>query len=88
MARYIFVDVADSGGFTVRVLSGLRSDTTRHFDNRAEARRYANGKLGRQGCILDTTDMTPEQLATHRARAARNADLLARFNKQEEQKRK
>ncbi len=81
MARHICLDRADRDGFTVRILTGLRGDKTHEFADRDEARRFATSKLGRQGFLIDTTDMTPEQLATHKDRARKTADLVEAIGK-------
>jgi hypothetical protein len=75
MARHIYVDRAGGGGFTVRVLTGVRGDKTHRFTDRDEARRFATSKLGCQGFVMDTTDMTAEQLAAHSERERKLKDL-------------
>lgn len=77
MARHIYVDRADAGGFTVRILSGARGDRTHKFTDRSEALASAESKMGRSGMIADTTLMTDEQLKAHQAREARARALLA-----------
>jgi len=77
MARHIYVDRADAGGFTVRILSGARGDRTHKFTDRSEALAFADSKMGRAGMIADTTLMTDEQLKAHRAREAHARALLA-----------
>ena len=42
MSRHIYLDRAEQGGgFTVRILSGVRGDRTRRFTDRAEALAFA-----------------------------------------------
>ena len=77
MARHIYVDRADEGGFTVRILTGVHGDKTHKFTDRDEARRFATSKLGRQGFVRDTTDMTPEQLVAHVDRERKLVDQAA-----------
>ena len=90
MARHIYVDRADRDGFTVRILAGLRGDRTHEFADRDEARQFATSKLGRQGILIDTTDVTPEQLAIHKDRERKMADLVEAIGKtaQTEKRRK
>ena len=76
MTRHIYLDRAEGGGFTVRVLSGLRGDRTYAFVEHAQAAAFADRKMGRNGMVLDTTTMTQAQLAEHRAREARAEALL------------
>ena len=76
MTRHVYLDRAENGGFTVRVLSGARSDRTHVFTERAEAVAFARARMGRAGTVLDMTTMTEEQLAEHRAREARTRALL------------
>ena len=76
MTRHVYLDRAEDGGFTVRVLSGVRGDRTHVFAERAEAVAFAQARMGRAGTMLDTTMMTEEQLAEHRAREARTRALL------------
>lgn len=77
MARHIYVDRAEKGGFTVRILTRVRADKTHKFTDRDEARRFATSKLGRQGFVMDTTDRTPEQLAAHKDRERKLVDQAA-----------
>ena len=79
MTRHVYLDRAEDGGFTVRVLSGARGDRTIAFTERAEAVAFAQAKMGRNGTILDTTTMTAKQLAEHRAREARTRAALQRL---------
>lgn len=76
MTRHVYLDRAEDGGFTVRVLSGARGDRTFAFTERAEAVAFAQAKMGRGETILDTTTMTEKQPAEHRAREARTSALL------------
>lgn len=77
MARHIYLDRTEDGGFTVRILSGARGDRTHGFADRAEALAFAVSGMGRTGMIADTTLMSHEQLKAHRAREARARALLA-----------
>ena len=76
MTRHAYLDRAEDGGFTVRVLSGARGDRSYAFTERAKAVAFAQARMGRAGTMLDTTTMTEEQLAEHRAREARTGALL------------
>lgn len=79
MTRHLYLDHAEDGGFTVRVLSGARGDHTFAFTEHAEAVAFAQAKMGRSGTILDTTTMTAEQLAEHHAREARTRAALRKL---------
>ena len=77
MSRHIYLDRAEQGGgFTVRILSGMRGDRTRRFTDRTEALAFAESQMGRTGMIADTTLLTDEQLEQHRAREARARALI------------
>ena len=78
MARHIYLDRADDGGFIVRILSGECGDRIQRFTDRAKALAFAQRRMGRTGVIADTTLMTDEQLKAHRAREARTRALLNR----------
>jgi hypothetical protein len=76
----IYLD-RDGDRFKVRVMTGMYGDKTRHFDTYEEANTFAFSKMGkRSGCIIDSTKMTPEQLAAKHARDARTAEFLAAFD--------
>ena len=75
----IYIDRAEDGRISVRVMTGIVGDRITMFANRAEAERFAESKMGRRGMIQSTLDMTPEQLAAHRAREARTAALMAKI---------
>ena len=53
--RSIYLDKTDDGKFSVRILSGIVGDKTKIFDTYGEAEAFALSKLGRAGCIIDTT---------------------------------
>ena len=76
MTRHVYPDRAENGGFAVRVLSGTRGDRIHVFTERAEAEAFARARMGLAGTVPDTTTMTEEQLAEHRAREARTRALL------------
>jgi len=78
MTRHIYLDRAEGGGFTVRVLSGLRGDRTYAFAEHAQGAAFAERKMGRARVLLDTTTITQAQLAEHRAREAHTAALLTK----------
>ncbi|MDE1905141.1 MAG: hypothetical protein KGH75_01640 [Rhodospirillales bacterium] len=46
------------------------------FADRDEAIAFAESKMGRTGMVVDTTLMSPEQLAEHKAREARTDAIL------------
>lgn len=81
MSRHIYLDCAEGGGFTVRILSGMRGDRTRRFTDQVEALAFAERQMGRTGIIADTTLMTAEQLKEHRAREARTRALIDKLEK-------
>ena len=82
MSRRICLDRAEQGGgFTVRILSGVRGDRTRRFADRAEALAFAESQMGRTGMIADTTLLTDEQLEQHRAREVRVRALNDKLEK-------
>lgn len=73
----IYLDRTDDNQFSVRVFAGLSKPKTSIFPDYEQANSFALSKLGkRSGMVLDTTKMTVEQLAAHRAREARVAELL------------
>jgi hypothetical protein len=78
--RHISIDRTDDGRFKVRILSGIKGDKTSVFDEHSEANGFAISKLGRAGMIVDTTTMTSEQLAAHRARGAALRESLGRHS--------
>lgn len=69
--RCIYVDRMDDGRISVRVAAGLSKPKAKYFADRDEAIRFAESKMGRKGVVVDTTLMTPEQLAAHMEREAR-----------------
>lgn len=69
--RHITLDRTSDGRFSVRVLSGAKGDATKVFATYGEADAFAMSKMGRAGMVIDTTTMTAEQLAKHRARSKR-----------------
>ncbi len=60
---HIYLDRTRDGRITVRVLNGTPSETTEIFADRAEAEAFAMSRMGRQGVIVSSLDMTPEQIA-------------------------
>lgn len=77
---YVYIDrigAHDAVRVQVSWFAGAAPKKSKTFDCRGEAEQFAIRKMGRSGCILSTLDMTPEQLADHRAREARAAALLA-----------
>lgn len=81
--RCIYVDRTDDGRITVRVCSGIREDKTRIFDDRGAAIAFAEGQMGRRGVVVDTTLMTPEQLAAHKEREARARQVIREMDETE-----
>lgn len=69
--RCIYVDRMDDGRISVRVAAGLSKPKVKYFADRDEAIRFAESKIGRKGVVVDTTLMTPEQLAAHKEREVR-----------------
>lgn len=75
---HVYIDRTEEGRISVRVMTGLRGDKTTTFDDRAEAERFAEAKMGkRNGMVVSTLDMTSDQMAEHKARKARIDALLA-----------
>lgn len=79
---YVYLDETKDGVYSVRVLSGLRGDKRKDFDDLKEARAYALKKMGRRGMVVDTTAMTPEQLKAHKEREARQQAALEALAKE------
>lgn len=77
---YVYLDRTEAGLFSVRVARGLSPMKTKIFENYAEADAFALSKMGRAGCVVDTTRMTPEQLAAHHERERRAAAVLAEMS--------
>lgn len=65
----------DDGHISVRVAAGISKPKTKLFEDRDEAIRFAESRMGRKGVVVDTTLMSPEQLAAHKARDARAAAM-------------
>lgn len=74
--RCIYVDRMDDGRISVRIAFGFSKPKARYFTDRNEAIHFAESKMGRRGMVVDTTLMTPKQLAAHKEREARAAALL------------
>lgn len=77
--RCVYLDRADAGHFTVRTVAGISTDRTKPFANYEDAAAYAEKQMGRKGMVIDTTKMTAEQLAAHKAREARARALLTEW---------
>lgn len=74
----VYLDRTDDGNFSVRVMTGAYGDKTKTFATHADAEAFAIAKMGkRHGMILDTTSLTPEQLAAHREKQERIRKLAA-----------
>jgi hypothetical protein len=82
--RCIYVDRTDDGKISVRVAAGISTPKTKIFGDRDEAIRFAESHMGRKGMVVDTTLMSPEQLAAHQLREARAAALLEEMQKERE----
>ena len=74
--RYIYVDRMDDGHVSVRVAAAISKPKTKPFEDRGETIRFAASSMGRKGVVVDTTLMSPEQLAAHKAREARVAAAI------------
>ena len=74
--KFIYLDRAGECDFRVswHTASGKKS---RLFDSRDAAEGFAVSKMGKTGAIISTLDMTPEELAAHKARDARFRAALA-----------
>lgn len=64
--------------------AGISMPKTKIFGDRDEAIRFAKSRMGRKGMIVDTTLMSPEQLAAHKLREARATALLEEMQKEQE----
>lgn len=56
--------------------AGISKPKTKLFEDRGEAIRFAESRMGRTGVVVDTTLLSPEQLAAHKAREARAAAMI------------
>ena len=74
--RCIYVDRMDDGRISVRVAAGISKAKTKLFQDRDEAIRFAESRMGRKGMVIDTTLMSAEQLAAHKTREARAAAVI------------
>ena len=74
--RYIYVDRTDDGHIRVRMAAGISKPKTKLLEDRDEAIRCAESNMGGKGVVVDTTLMSPEQLAAHKAREARVAAAI------------
>lgn len=72
----VYID-RDGDQFAVRVMTGIAGDKTTRFPEHVQAVAFAEQKMGRRGMILDSSQMTAEQLAAHRERQARIAAFKA-----------
>lgn len=72
---HLQMDREDDGKIAVswHTINGRK---VRRFADRKEAETYAIAKMGKTGSIIDTLDMTPEQLAEQKAREARARALM------------
>lgn len=76
---HVFIDRTDAGRFAVRVITGIAGDRTTEFETHGQAEAFALAKMGkRNGSIVDTTRMSPAQLAAHQAHQARIRALAER----------
>lgn len=75
MARHIYLDHAEDGGFAVRILGGTCGDRTWRFDTHAKALAFTSKRMGRGDFVLDATAMSAEQLHHHRLHLARLREL-------------
>jgi len=66
----------DDGRISVRVAAGIGKAKTKLFKDCDEAIRCAESNMGGKGVVVDTTLMSPEQLAAHKAREARVAAAI------------
>lgn len=80
--RHIYVDRLDDGRISVCVAAGISKPKTRYFENRDEAVRFAESRMGLKGMVVDTTLMTPEQLSAHKEREERAKAFVARAEDQ------
>ena len=72
----------DDGRISVRVAAGIGKAKTKLFKDCDEAIRCAESNMGGKGVVVDTTLMSPEQLAAHKAREARAADVLEQITRE------
>lgn len=52
------------------------------FEDRDEAIRFAESNMGRKGVVVDTTLMSPEQLAAHKGRETRTAAMIEQITRE------
>lgn len=75
--KFIYLDRAGECDFRVSWYTGAKK-VERLFDSRDAAESFAVHKMGKTGAIISTLDMTPEQLAEHKARDERFRASLAK----------
>ena len=80
--RYIYVDRMDDGHVSVRVAAAISKPKTKLFEDRGQAIRFAESRMGRKGVVVDTTLMSPEQLGAHKAREARAAAVIEQITRE------
>jgi hypothetical protein len=80
--RHIYVDRMDDGRISVQVAAGISKAKPKVFEDRDTAIRFAEARIGRTGVVVDTTLMSPEQLAAHRAREARAAVVIEQITRE------
>lgn len=83
--RCIYVDRMGDGRISVRIEAGISAPKKKMFDDRDEAIRFAESKMGRKGMVVDTTLMSPEQLAADKEREARAAALIEKIQQEAEE---
>jgi hypothetical protein len=76
----------DDGQISVRIYAGISKPKTRLFGDRDEAVKFAESRMGQKGMVLDTTLMSAEQLAAHKAREARAEAIVKAANEAAEPK--
>lgn len=52
---YVWIDRTVDNQFKVRIMRGLRGDTTRTFRTHAEAKSFAQKRMGKTGMVVDRT---------------------------------
>lgn len=73
---HVYLDRTDDNRFKVLVCTGFVGRKEKVFDTHAAAETFAISKMDRRGMILDTTNLTPEQLAELRAKEQRVRDMM------------
>jgi len=72
----------DDGHVSVRVAAGISKPKTKLFEDRGEAIRFAESRIGRKGVVIDTTIMSAEQLAAPKTREARAAAVIEQITRE------